>query len=97
MDNNVVKLGGEKFARIREQARGSVFPEDFLWFWSEYPNKKAKLDALKAWRQTAGDRPATEELIAAINKQRHSDQWSRGFIPHPATWLRAGRWMDDEE
>ena len=84
-----------KLPGIREQARNSIFPEDFLWFWSEYPNKKAKLDALKAWRETADLRPDTEKLIAAIATQKSGDQWSRGFVPYPATWLRQGRWDDE--
>lgn len=96
--SSVSRLPGntDRFARIKEQARTSIFPEDFLWFWDEYPNKKAKLDALKAWKQTADLRPEMEELIAAIGRQKNSDSWTRGFVPHPATWLRGGRWMDDE-
>lgn len=96
-DKNVLPLRPEeKLASAREQARTGVFPEDFLWFWAEYPNKKAKLDALKAWKQTADLRPPTEELIAAVNRQKSTTQWMRGYIPHPATWLRAGSWWDDE-
>ena len=90
--------GGQmSLAQIAEQARTSIFPEDFLYFWSEYPCKKAKLDALKAWRQTADLRPPIEEVIAAIAQQKNtSDEWNRGFVPYPATWLRAGRWLDEE-
>ena len=24
-----------------------------------------------------------------------TEQWMRGFIPYPATWLRQGRWDDE--
>jgi len=85
---NVVKL--------QVSSRNSHFPEDFLWFWEEYPNKKAKLDALKAWKQTADVRPETEELIAAIAKQKNSDEWMRGFAPYPAKWLRQGCWDNED-
>ena len=93
----VTKMNGEqlRLPEIQEQARNSIFPEDFLWFWSEYPSKKAKLEALRAWRKTADIRPDTEQLIAAIAAQKNSDQWMRGYVPNPATWLNQGRWDDE--
>lgn len=93
----VTKLSGEqlRLPGIEERARGSIYPSDFLWFWDEYPNKKAKLDALRAWQQTVDLRPDVEQIIAAIAKQKSSDAWTQGFIPHPATWLRGGRWDDE--
>ena len=80
----------EKTARARRS--------DFDWFWSEYPKKKAKLEALKAWKETEELRPEVELLIALLDKQKDSDQWTRNggdFIPYPATWLRQGRWEDE--
>lgn len=95
---NVVKLKGAqlKLSGLREEARSSIYPEDFLWFWSEYPKKKAKLDALKAWRETEDLRPEIEKLMGAIEAQKAGEAWSKGYIPHPATWLRSGRWDDEE-
>ena len=71
---------------------------EFDWFWSEYPKKKARLDALKAWKATADIRPDTEILIAAIDRQIKSEDWQRAggqFIPYPATWLNGARWDDE--
>ena len=71
---------------------------DFEWFWECYPKKKAKLDALKAWRQTESIRPDIEKIIAAIDKQEQSDDWQRDggrFIPYAGSWLRGGRWDDE--
>ena len=70
----------------------------FDLFWACYPRRQAKGDALKAWAQTAKHRPAIEEILAAIETQKKSDQWFRDsgqFIPMPATWLRAWRWADE--
>lgn len=92
----ITSLKPENVSKARDDAhKSALFPEDFLWFWSEYPNKKAKLDALKAWKQTAELRPDTEEIIAAISTQKNSNEWMRGYIPYPATWLRDGRWLDE--
>ena len=85
-------------AEIEQASKNSAFPADFLWFWSEYPKKKAKLDALKAWRQTASLRPPIEELIAALDLQAQADDWHRdggAYIPWPAKWLRQGYWENE--
>ena len=71
---------------------------DFELFWECYPKKKAKLDALKAWKQTENVRPDIEAIIAAIDTQSQSADWVRDggqYIPYPATWLRSGRWDDE--
>ena len=68
--------------------------QDFDLFWSVYPVRKAKLDAIRAWEQTKKIRPPIEELIAAVNKLSTGIQDAQ-FCPYPATWLRAGRWMDE--
>ena len=72
--------------------------EDFELFWDCYPKKKAKLDALKAWRQTADVRPSLDELIAALDVQASSMDWQRDagqWVPYPAKWLRQGMWADE--
>ena len=84
-----------KLQAVQKEARTSGLPEDFCWFWEEYPAKKAKLAALAAWKQTADVRPPIEEIIAAIAAQKNGRKWIEGFIPNPATWLRGGRWDDE--
>lgn len=83
----------EKDKEVEKLSRANR--SEFDWFWEEYPEKKAKLEALKAWKQMADFRPEIEEIIAAINRQKNSRQWIDGFIPYPATWLRQGRWDDE--
>ena len=72
---------------------------DFDLFWEVYPRKKAKLDALKAWQQTAQVRPAIEQVLAAIEDMIESHNFQDDpkctYLPFPATWLRAGRWDDE--
>lgn len=75
------------------------FPEGFTRFWSVYPKKKAKMEALKAWFQTEEIRPPDDELVAAVEEQCQWDDWRKEggqYIPLPATWLRGVRWEDEE-
>ena len=79
-----------------EQKRARASRSNFDWFWSEYPKKKAKLEALKAWKETESVRPEVESLIAALDVQKQSQEWSNPtYIPYPSTWLRQGRWDDE--
>lgn len=71
---------------------------EFLAFYAAYPRKVAPREAEKAWAQTAGDRPAIGNILAAIARQKRDDWRDRTaqHIPHPATWLRAHSWLNGE-
>lgn len=72
-------------------ARDSAFES----FWAAYPRKVGKQAAQKAFAKVS---VPIETLIAAVNRQKKSDQWSKDggrYIPNPATWLNQGRWEDD--
>lgn len=69
---------------------------DFDLFWTVYPRKRAKLDAERAWQQTAKQRPPIEQLIGALQARIQSGEWADPrFIPYPASWLRSGCWDDE--
>ena len=75
----------------REGNNGSGAFDDF---WKLYPKKIGKQAAMASWkRQKLNDK--LPEILSAIQAQKESDQWKRGFIPHPTTWLNQGRWEDD--
>ena len=82
---------------------GLVVPrrEPFDEFWAAYPRKEGKDDALAVWRtgRSKAGRPIPPVgiLLAAIERAKQSRDWQKddgAFIPHPATWLRKGRWDD---
>lgn len=76
----------------------SAVEKRFIEFWAAYPKKVAKGAALKAWKRLKPSQELTEKMIAAIQRQKASDQWTREggrFIPNPATWLNAERWEDE--
>lgn len=72
----------------------------FNRFWSEYPKKRSKGDAFKAWNQVAAKRPPIEKIIKSLIVLKASDDWRRDggqYIPYPATWLRDWGWDDVPE
>lgn len=68
---------------------------DFEKFWNAYPRKVGKQKALEAFRKIT---VPLETLLAAIENQKKSAQWTKDdgqYIPHPTTWLNGKRWEDD--
>lgn len=89
---------GVRQLKIVDTSKKSQEEADWLWFWENYPRKKSKGDAFKAWQQTVAIRPDTEELIAAIERNLASGTWRESepqFVPYPGTWLRAWGWNDE--
>jgi len=66
-------------------------------FWTEYPIKKKKKEALKVWQSKKLHKKA-DEIVADVAKRKTSDrQWVEGFSPHPTTYLRGDLWTDEME
>lgn len=68
--------------------------KDFDIFWNEYPKKKKKEDARKAWNTI---RPNIEVVLKALEWQKKSPEWFKQagqFIPYPASWIRSHSWED---
>lgn len=85
---------------IRKQSKSESKSEDnarenFEKFWSAYPRKAgSKQKAFEAFKKSD---VSLDILLAAIENQKKSAQWSKDngqFIPHPATWLNGKRWED---
>lgn len=75
-------------------------PEGFDAFWSAYPRKVNKPQALKAWRRLKPSVALQEILLAAIERHKQQPTWlkDRGqYVPHPASWLNGRRWDDELE
>lgn len=68
---------------------------EFEIFWNAYPTKVGKQPARKAFDKV---KVPVETLVAAIERQKCSSQWSKNggqYIPNPATWLNQCRWEDE--
>jgi hypothetical protein len=72
------------------ETRGAAFD----LFWEQWPRKQQKSIALRAWMKI----PISEyaAITAGLGKWLKSEQWTRGVIPHPATWLNQKRWQDED-
>lgn len=65
---------------------------DFEKFWSSYPRKVAKKAAQKAFEKAMKETNLSVVLNAlAIDSAGWKDE---KYIPHPATWLNGGRYLD---
>lgn len=74
--------------------------EGFVQFWEAYPKRKAKIDALKAWTRLKPTPDVVTQMLDAITWQVRSAEWRKDggqYIPYPASWLRAGRWLDEPD
>ncbi|WP_250501950.1 replication protein [Caballeronia sp. AZ7_KS35] len=70
--------------------------ERFEIFWAAYPRKKSKTHAEKAFAKCNPDEQLFNDLMAGLERAKTSEQWANPrFIPHAATWLNAGGWMDE--
>lgn len=75
------------------------YPPEFEQWYKIYPRKKAKGDALKAFK-AARKNVGQDELVektAKFARYVEQAQMEARFVPYPATWLRAAQWEDELE
>jgi hypothetical protein len=70
--------------------------EGFDEFWREYPKKKAKAEALKAWKKNDCYIMRGEIIHDVINRAKRDPAWfDKQFVPNAATYLNGARWNDE--
>lgn len=70
---------------------------EFDDWWSAYPRKKGKGQAVKAYR-AARKKASAETILEALRSQRaHLTKEGVEFCPYPATWLNGERWDDEPD
>lgn len=82
----------------KQTKRTESYDSLFESFWDCYPKKAGKDAAKKAFTRRKPDKELTDKMIEAMSLQKQSESWVRDggqYIPHPATWLNQGRWMDE--
>ena len=92
--SNVSEADKNRIDKNREE-----YISSFGEFYSVYPKKKSKQDALKAWISLKPDRELVDIIIADI-KKRCGNEWNgkdKQYIPYPATYIRGRRWEDEED
>jgi len=82
-----------------ESGKGNmkVENETFELWYSEYPRKEAKQDAIKAWIKLQKSMPELSVMVDKLKKQIQVHKWTKEnmrFIPLPASYLNGKRWED---
>lgn len=69
---------------------------DFNFFWTIYPKKKGKKEALKAYLK-ARKKASRDELLEALREVKSKEWKSKElqYVPHASTWLNQERWNDE--
>jgi hypothetical protein len=79
-------------------AQGSAVLESYFdTFWREYPKKKSKGTARKAFEK-ALKRTDFDTIMTALRALKETKQWKKNdgeFVPYPSTWLNAEGWEDE--
>jgi uncharacterized protein YdaU (DUF1376 family) len=66
-------------------------------FWSLYPNRKGKSQALAKWKARSLDSMADRIIADVRNRIARDRQWLDGFVPHGSTYINGSGWEDDIE
>lgn len=73
--------------------------ESFSRFWAAYPpeRRKDKQKARQRWGQLNPDEALVAVILNSIQMLGRTEDWQRGAIPLPSTFLNNRRWEDAEE
>ncbi len=73
----------------------------FKSFWSEYPKKDDKKNAIKIWfKKIQPENGTFEKIMTGLEKAKQTKNWQKEngqYIPLPSTWLNGERWNDEPE
>lgn len=78
-----------------DQSVNLSIADDFEKFYSMFPRKQAKADALKAYKQARKTTSAKTILDGAQAYTLISIGQKKSFLKMPAGWLRGQRWQDE--
>lgn len=69
----------------------------FTDFYAKYPRKKSRFEAEKAYGQILRKGVTHEQIMVGLERYlRHLPEDVK-WIPYPASWLRAGSFLDEYE
>lgn len=92
IDNNIIIPGGS------DCVSKSQLEEEFEIIWSEYPNKKGKANALKAYIKARKKGATKEEVMIGVNNYLtyiKAEKIAPQYIKHGSTWFNQECWNDD--
>jgi len=63
-------------------------------FWRAYPNQVARQPAARVWDELNVEESLLTTMLAALERQKKTEQWQLRKIPRPDNWLADARWED---
>jgi hypothetical protein len=79
-----------------EPPKFDFLEQNFSAFWSAYPKKVDKKNALKAFKKINPNPDKFLKLMESLRKQIKAwETKDKQYIPNPATWLNGERWEDE--
>lgn len=81
-----------KEKKTRKETYPQQVEDSFREFWSFYPRKVEKVDALKAFAKALSSVDAETIILGAKRLAEDPNLPPKQFIPYPARWLNAGGW-----
>ncbi len=66
----------------------------FEEFWEAYPKKVGKKPCAVKWKARQLDRLADQIIENVRDRIKGDDQWLRGYVPNPLTFINQDRWDD---
>jgi hypothetical protein len=79
-------------------APAAAAPDGFVRFWTSYPKKVGKQDALKAWAKLNPDPDTVDAIVAGVERWKNCEQWTKDggkFVCWPQKFLNGRLWEDD--
>lgn len=86
-------------AGARKGAGAEAPAPGFDEFWSHYPKRVARKDAIEAFNKIKPNEDVLARMLKRLEKDKASKQWVKDegqFVPNPATWLNRKDWEGDE-
>jgi hypothetical protein len=67
-------------------------------FWAQYPKKRSKGQAERAWVKIKPDEQLFKAILDGLERAKTSVEWLKDdgqYIPYPSSWLNAKGWEDE--
>lgn len=95
---DLTKTTTETTQEITKPTVSEGLEKSFAQFWSRYPKKVQRKDALKAWAKLKPNDELFAKIMTALGNQMASHDWLKEngrYIPNGATWINGERWLDE--
>ncbi len=90
IESNNIALPSEEGTKNR-YLLNALFEE----FWKAYPTHVNKKRCIPLWEKINPDETLLRKMLDSIEAWKKSNQWRKGYIPNPDTWLRNEKWNDE--